>query len=247
MKSATVAILALCAVIPLISGCSQQTGSKRIVAGDQSMKAGNYSDAAQQYQAAKDKEDSLELSLRLATARIKAHQYSEALTELERLNHEGPKANYLKAVCYVALNDVAKSKTFLEASLKIKPDDALALSLLGRIHFLQQQYTQSAETYQEALAISSDPTVREILLYNLAVSQMRAGQFNAADLTFKQYLSQHEYVTAQDEKTAGAIAYAAGDRQRALNHWQKLTHKERKAILNAIDTDTQTYQALAVN
>jgi tetratricopeptide (TPR) repeat protein len=247
MRSITAPILLILASVLVISGCTQQTGSKRILAGDQYMKTGNYPDAAQQYQEAQNKEDSQALSLRLATAKIKAHQYTEALSELERLKHDGPKANYLKAVCYVALNDVAKSKSVLEESLKAKPDDALALSLLGRIHFLQQQYTQSAETYQEALAISSNPKVREILLYNLAVSQMRAGQFTAADLSFKQYLSQHEYVTAQDEKMAGAIAYAAGDRQRALNHWQKLTRKERKAILNAIDTDTQTYQALAVN
>lgn len=211
------------------------------------MQNGNYASATMHYQSARSKNDSEGISLRLATAMVKSHHYKDALAELNRMNHASPQSQYLRAVCHLALNDVANGKSCLEESLKARPNDAMALSLLGRIHYLQQQYVQSAETYLEALAASSDPQVREKLLYNLAIAQMQAGQFATADQTFKQYLRKHAYVSQEDNKMAGAIAYAAGDRQRALNHWQKLPPKERKAILNAIDTDATAYQVLAVN
>lgn len=228
------------------AGCSQSSAKMKL-AGDRHMEHGNYASATMHYQSAQSKNDSTGISLRLATAMIKTKRYNDALAELNRINHTSPQADYLRAACHLALNDVASGKTCLEKSLKARPNDAMALSLLGRIHYLQQQYAQSAETYQEALAASSDPKVRERILYNLAIAQMQSGQFYAADQTFKKYLSKHAYVSQEDNKMAGAIAYAAGDRQRALNHWQKLSQKERKAILNAIDNDVTAYQVLAVN
>ena len=231
----------------LLLGCASQGSAKRVSTADKHMSAGNYEAAAQQYREAQAHGDSPELSLRLATALIKDGRFDEALAELNRLDHESAKAEYLKAACYLSLNDVSNAKDHLEKSLQQRPNDALALSLLGRIHFLQQQYAQSAETYENALAASSNPGVREKLLYNLAVAQFRAGQFTKADHTFKQYLSKHEYVSEEDEKLAGAIAYAAGDRQRALKHWQKLTHRGRQAIINALEDDTDTYQMLVQN
>lgn len=239
--------LAALGLVALVAGCASQGSAKRVNTADKHMSAGNYEAAARQYQDAQAKHDSPELSLRLATALIKDGRFDQALAELNRLKQESAKAEYLKAACYLSLNDVGNAKDHLEKSLKQRPNDALALSLLGRIHFLQQQFTQSAETYENALAASSSPAIREKLQYNLAMAQFRAGQFAQADQTFKQYLSKHEYVSEDDERLGGAIAYAAGDRQRALKHWQKLPHRERQAILNALEDDATTYQMLVSN
>ena len=231
----------------LMSGCASQGGTKRVTNADRHMSAGDYAAAARAYKEAQGRDDSPELSMRLATALIKDGRFDEALAELNRLNQDSAKSEYLKAACYLSLNDVGNAKDHLEKSLKQRPNDALALSLLARIHFLQQQFTQSAETYENALAASSTPAVREKLQYNLAIAQFRAGQFDKADQTFKQYLSKHEYVSEEDERLGGAIAYAAGDRQRALKHWQKLPHRERQAILNALEDDATTYEMLVKN
>lgn len=246
-KSVFLSLMALAPVALLLSGCASQGSAKRITSADKHMSTGNYMAAVQYYKDAQAEDDSPELSLRLATALIKDGRFDAALAELNRLDQDSAKADYLKATCYLSLNDVANAKINLEKSLRQRPDDALALSLLGRIHFLQQQFTQSAETYANALAVSSNPVIREKLLYNLAMAQFRAGKFTEADQSFKQYLSKHDYVTEEDEKLGGAIAYAAGDRQRALKHWQKLTHRERQAILNALGDDAVAVQTLVKN
>ncbi len=246
-KRVLMSLIALSFAALLLPGCASQGSVKRVSSADKHMSSGNYAAAAQHYKDAQAQDDSPELSMRLATALIKDGRFDAALAELNRRDQDSAKADYLKAACYLSLNDVGNAKVFLEKSLRQRPNDALALSLLGRIHFLQQQFTQSAETYENALAVSSNPVIREKLLYNLAIAQFRAGKFNAADQSFKQYLSKHDYVTEQDEKLGGAIAYAAGDRQRALKHWQKLTHRERQAILNALGDDAEAVQMLVKN
>jgi tetratricopeptide (TPR) repeat protein len=96
------------------------------------------------------------------------------------------------------------------------------------------------------LAASSNETVRTKLYYNLAMVQLLAGEFKQADNSFKQYLVKQNFVTAEDNRTAGAIAYAAGDHDRALRHWQKLSGKEKQQIMNAISDESNAYGRLAV-
>ena len=100
--------------------------------------------------------------------------------------------------------------------------------ILGQVKFLQKEYAQSIEAYQNALAASSDEAVRTKLYYNLAMSQLSAGQAAQADASFNCYLVKQNFVTAEDNRTAGAIAYAAGDDERALRHWQKLSGRKNR-------------------
>ena len=121
----------------------------------------------------------------------------------------------------------------------------MALGLLARIHFLQKQYGQSIASYRQALAASANQDVRTTLYYNLAMAQLSSGDFAGADESMSAYLSRQNYVTAEDNKVAGAIAYALGDHQRAFRRWQHLTSKQKREILNAIEDDSDVYSKLA--
>jgi tetratricopeptide (TPR) repeat protein len=237
-------LMALIALSALLAGCAGEQ-AKLVTSGDRQMLAGNYQSAAEQYQKAQKREASDKVQLRLATALLKAGRYNEALAELDKASQGLPKADYLRAVCYVGLNDVASAQKSLEQALQGTPDDSHALALLGRLKFLQKQYAQSIEAYKLALTTSSDEAVRTKLYYNLAMAQMLAGQFKQADDSFKQYLVKQNFVTAEDNRTAGAIAYAAGDHDRALRHWQKLSGKEKQQILNAIAEESKAFGELA--
>lgn len=238
-------LVALILSMALLVGCAGQH-TKLVTTGDNQMASGNYRSAAERYQKAQKSNASDKVHLRLATALIKTDEYNQALAELEKVSQGSHKANYLKAVCYLGLNDVANAQTSLEQALQVKPNDSFALALLGRIKFLQKQYAQSIEAYKTALAVSSDQSVRTKLYYNLAMVQLLAGEFTQADSTFKQYLVKQNFVTVEDNRIAGVIAYAVGDRERALRHWQKLSGKEKQEILNAIADESETYGELAV-
>jgi len=238
-------LVALIFLSVLLAGCAGQS-TKLVTTGDSQMAVGNYQSAAERYQKAQKRKASDKVHLRLATALLKAGKYNEALAELDKVPQGSPKADYLRAVCYLGLNDVAEAEKSLEEALQEKPNDSFALALLGRIKFLQKQYAQSIEAYKTALAASSDETVRTKLYYNLAMAQLLAGEFTQADNSFKQYLVKQNFVTAEDNRAAGAIAYAVGDHDRALRHWQKLSAKEKQEIQNAIADESKTYGELAV-
>jgi len=238
-------LVALILTMALLVGCSGQH-TKLVTTGDSHMASGNYRSAAERYQKAQKSNATDKVHLRLATALIKTDECNQALAELDKVSQGSHKADYLRAVCYLGLNDVANAQSSLEQALQEKPNDSLALALLGQIKFLQKQYTQSIEAYKTALAVSSDQTVRTKLYYNLAMVQLLVGEFTQADSTFKQYLVKQNFVTAKDNRIAGAIAYAVGDRERALRYWQKLSGKEKQEILNAIEDETETYGELAV-
>ena len=238
-------LVALIFLSALLAGCAGQS-AKLVTTGDSQMAAGNYKLAAQRYQKAQKCKPSEKVQLRLATALLKTGKYNEALVELDKVKQGSYKADYLRAVCYMGLNDVATAEKNVEQALQGNPNDSFALALLGRIKFLQKQYAQSIEAYKTALAASSDETVRTKLYYNLAMAQLLAGEFTQADNSFKQYLVKQNFVTAEDNRAAGTIAYAVGDKDRALRHWQKLSGREKQEILNAIADDSKTYGELAV-
>ena len=78
------------------------------------------------------------------------------------------------------------------------------------------------------------------------MAQLLAGEFTKADNSFKQYLVRQNFVTKEDNRVAGAIAYSVSDHQRALRHWEKLNAKEKQEILNAIADESETYSPLAI-
>jgi len=241
-------VLPLVAVFLLViaGGCTNQRCASLVNAGDSQMLAFNYQSAAQYYQKAEKIKASDKVCLRLATALVKEGEYTEALAKLDKISQGSPKADYLRAVCSLGLNDVTSAQRSIEKSLQGNPDDSFALAVLGQVKFLQKEYTQSIEAYQNALATSSDEAVRTKLYYNLAMSQLLAGRATQADESFNHYLVKQNFVTAEDNRMAGAIAYAAGDHERALRHWQKLSGKEKQEILNAIAGESVTYGVLAI-
>jgi len=228
------------------AGCAGPGKSGLIVEGDRQMRLADFASAAERYRLAQQREDADETCLRLATALIRSGRHDEALGELAKIKMDSQKSLYLKALCYVALNDVPNAERHIEQALQAKPDDSLTLALLGQIKFLRKEYARSAEAYKDALANSSGETVRTKLHYNLAMSQLLAGQFKSADDTFKQYLIKQSFVTAEDNRTAGAIAYAVGDKERAFRHWKNLSGKEQQQILNAIVDPSQTLAGVAM-
>ena len=237
--------VAFCTVA--LAGCGGQPTVGMLQTGDRQMRVGDYVSAVKSYESvpAEEAEGKEQVPLRLATAQIKLGHHREALDALEKASEPSLQAAYLRAVCHLGLNDVAGAEASVEQALQVKPDDSLALGLLGRVRFLQKQYVHSATAYRRALASSSDESVRTSLYYNLAMAEMLAGQLAAADESFQQYLVRQKYVTAVDNRAAGAIAYAVGDRDRALRHWQRLNGNEKQQILNAIAEEAETYGALA--
>ena len=225
-------------------GCGSQSRVGLIERGDRALLEGQYDDAAAQYAAAQKRDRTPAVSLRLATALLKEDRPAEALAELDRSGDMSSKAHYLRAVCGMALNDVPEAKKWAEQALQGNANDAMALSLVARIHFLQQHYAQSARVYQDALSFSSDEQIRSVLLRNLAVAQFQAGHFSQADETFNRYLGSQDFVTEEDKRLAGSVAYAAGDRDRAFKHWQTLPAKQRQAILDALASDTEIAKVL---
>ena len=245
-KEKTFALPFVVLLLAMIAGCTSQRSAKLMTAGDSQMLAGNFPSAAEQYQKAQKLKETDKIQLRLVMATIKEGKFTEALAKLDKITQASPKADYLRAVCYLGLNDVANAQRNLERALGGNPNDSIALALLGRIKFLQKQHTQSIEAYRTALATSSDEGVRTKLYYNLAMAQLLAGEFTQADNSFKNYLVKQNFVTAEDNRLAGAIAHAVGDHQRALRHWQKLNGKEKQEILNAIADESQMYEGLVV-
>ena len=234
------------AVAFLGSGCVGTQRAPLVQQGDRHMLAGDYGSAAVQYRKASEQDPSDAPRLRLATALIQSDRHSEALTELAKVGQDSHKSLYLKALCCVALNDVSNAELLIEQALQEKPNDSQTLALLGRVKFLQKEYARSAEAYQNALANSANETVRTKLHYNLAMTQLSAGRFKEADDTFKLYLVKQKFVTKEDNRMAGAIAYAAGDRERAFRHWKTLSSKEQRQILNAIDDEPQRTAEVAL-
>jgi len=245
-KEKTFALLLAVLLLAMIAGCTSERSTKLITAGDSEMLAGNFSSATQSYQKAQKLKETDKVQLRLAMVTIKEGKFTKALAELDQVSQASPRVHYLRAVCYLGLNDVANAQANLEKALQGNPNDSFALALLGRVKFLQKQPIQSIEVYRTALAASSDEAVRTKLYYNLAMAQLLAGEFTQADNSFKNYLVKQKFVTAKDNRLAGAIAYAVGDHQRALRHWQKLNGKEKQEILNAIADESQMYEGLAV-
>jgi len=229
------------------AGCAGPQKSELIVQGNRQMQGQDFASAAQSYRLAQAQEAADDTSLRLAMALIRSDKHSEALGELAKVKQDSDKSLYLKAACYVALNDVPNAERHIEQALQATPSDSLTLALLGQVKFLQKEYARSAEAYQDALANCSNETMRTKLHYNLAMAQLLAGRFKQADDTFKLYLIKQRFVTAEDNRTAGAIAYAAGDRERAFRHWKNLSRKEQQQILNTIADEPQSAAALAVN
>jgi tetratricopeptide (TPR) repeat protein len=229
------------------AGCAGPQKAELVVQGNRQMAAQDFASAAESYRLAQAQEVADDTCLRLATALIRSGKHTEALAELAKVKQDSGKSLYLKAVCYVALNDVPNAERHIEQALQATPNDGLTLALLGQVKFLQKEYARSAEAYQDALANCSNETMRTKLHYNLAMAQLLAGRFKQADDTFKQYLVKQRFVTAEDNRTAGAIAYAAGDRERAFRHWKNLSRKEQQQILNTIADEPQAAVTLAVN
>jgi tetratricopeptide (TPR) repeat protein len=193
-------VVALIFLAAMLAGCASEQ-AELVTAGDSQMAAGNYRAAAARYQEAQECEASDKVHLRLATALQKAGSYNEALAELDKASKGLPKADYIRAVCYLGLNDVANAQKSLEQALQGRPDDSLALALLGRLKLLQKQYAQSIEAYRTALATSSDEAVRTRLYYNLAMAQLLTGQFS-------QEKQQILDAIADESKTYGDLAVA---------------------------------------
>ncbi|MCU0916571.1 MAG: tetratricopeptide repeat protein [Planctomycetes bacterium] len=229
------------------ANCAGPQGSKLVLQGDQQMAVGNYSSAADQYRKVLVQDANDPPRLRLAMALIRSGRHTEALAELAKVKQDLHQSLYLKALCCVALNDVAQAEQFIEQALQEKPDDSRTLALLGRVKFLQKEYARSAEAYQNAVANSANDTVRTTLHYNLAMAQLLAGRFKQADDTFRLYLIKQKFITKEDNRLAGAIAYAAGDRERAFRHWKTLTSKEQQKILNALDDQPTQAAEVAMN
>jgi tetratricopeptide (TPR) repeat protein len=229
--------LTLLTLALLGAGCAGNQRASLVTQGDQYMQAGSYGPAVEQYRKASEQDASDATRLRLAAALIQSGRHSEALSELAAIGQDSHKSLCLKATCCVALNDVSNAERLIEQALQDKPDDCQTLALLGRVKFLQKEYDRSAEAYQNALANSADDAVRMRLHYNLAMAQLSAGRFKEADDTFKLYLVKQKFVTKEDNRVAGAIAYAAGDSERAFRHWKTLSSKEQRQILNAIDDE----------
>lgn len=242
-------MISLLAVAMLIGGCSVQQSKKLIAAGDDEMIAGNYDQAVANYQQAQKLDQQSDLQLRLALSQIKLANYSQALEHIKALSESdttpATQRDYLTALCKLGLNDVSGAYEAVENSLQAKPNNALALALLGRIKFLQKQYPPSIAAYKQALAYTADESVRTILNYNLAMTQLLNGDFADADASMTTYLSRQKYVTAADNKIAGAIAYASCDHSRAFRHWQHLSQREKQSILDAIVDDSEVYEKLA--
>lgn len=239
-------MLTLATLALLGAGCSGPQKAELIIQGDRHMRMADFASAADQYRQAQEQEATDQTCLRLAAALIRSNRHNEALSELTKIKQDSHKSPYLKALCYVALNDVPNAERHIEQALQTKPNDALTLALLGQIKFLQKEYARSAEAYQDALASSSDEAIRTKLHYNLAMAQLLSGQFRQADDTFRRYLVTQSFVTAEDNRTAGAIAYAAGDRERAFRHWKNLSSKEQQQILNAVADQPQPTAGVAM-
>ena len=229
------------------AGCAGPQKSELIVQGDRQMLAQDFAAAAQSYRLAQAQDGADDACLRLAMALVRSGRHSDALSELARVKQDSDKSLYLKAACYVALNDVPNAERHIEQALQATPNDSLTLALLGQVKFLQKEYARSAEAYQDALSNCSNEPMRTKLHYNLAMAQLLAGRFKQADDTFRQYLIKQRFVTAEDNRTAGAIAYAAGDRERAFRHWKNLSRKEQQQILNTIADEPQSAATLAAN
>jgi tetratricopeptide (TPR) repeat protein len=239
--------LAILTLALLGAGCAGPQKAELVLQGDRQMAVQDFASAAQSYRLAQAQQAADDTSLRLATALIRSGKHNEALVELDKVKQDSGKSLYLKALCHVALNDVPNAERHIEQALQATPNDSLTLALLGQVKFLQKEYARSAEAYQDALANCSDETMRTKLHYNLAMSQLSAGRFKQADDTFKLYLVKQRFVTAEDNRTAGAIAYAAGDKDRAFRHWKNLGRKEQQQILNTIADEPQPAATLAIN
>ena len=229
------------------AGCAGPREAELVIQGNRQMLAQDFASAAGSYRLAQARTAADDTCLRLATALIRSGKHNEALSELAKVKQDSGKSLYLKAVCHVALNDVPNAERHIEQALQATPNDSLTLALLGQVKFLQKEYARSAEAYQDAVANCSSETMRMKLHYNLAMAQLLAGRFKQADDTFKQYLVKQRFVTAEDNRTAGAIAYAAGDRERAFRHWKNLSRKEQQQILNTVADEPQSAATLAVN
>ena len=239
------AILAAAVVIPLI-GCNAQRSAQLLNTGDRHMRVGSHSDAVRDYQHAVELNATDKARLRLAAGMIKLSRHADALKQLEQVTEAPPgRVDYLTAVCRLGLNDVANAHKAAETALQANPDDCLTLALLGRIRFLQGNYPQSITAYNRALTSASSERLRTRLYYNLAMTQLLAGDFAHADQAFNQYLAQQRYIDATDKKMAGAIAYAVGDHARAYRYWQHLSEKEKQGILNALSDEDALYEKLA--
>lgn len=240
---------AVWAVIPavaiMLSGCGGEETAGGLETGDSYLITGEYPAAVASYRSVESDSVDQKLQIRLATALLKDGYYNQALSELDKIPQPGARAQYLRSLCCLRLGDVALAQNAVEQSLQANPDDPLALSLLARIRFLQKQYQLSGEAYQRALSLSSDEQMRTSLYYNLAMSQLMAGNFRDADTTFNQYLARQNYITREDNRIAGAIAYSVGDHARAYRHWKNLSARERKQVLDTIVDESAVYQQLA--
>ena len=235
-------VLLACAV--LFAGCANT--AKMVRDGDRALQSGDYGLAAQSYKSIAHDERDEDVTLKLAWLYWKQDQCQACLRELEQITQNRPaQADYLAALCYLRQNDLTRARRHTEISLQGDPRNSLTVGLLGQILFLEKQYPQSIEAYRKSLEMASDPSVRLKLHYNLAMAQLAAGDFAAADESFKQYLVRQRYVSSDDNRTAGAIAYARGDHQRAYRHWSQLDPVEKKQILDVIGNESEQYSQLS--
>jgi len=80
-----------------------------------------------------------------------------------------------------------EARTYLEKAVNIKPDDINALFSLGILEGNMGNYSESAVYLEKAVSIQRNPEI----VYALALSKMKTGEFDAAITLFDEYMQSH--------------------------------------------------------
>ncbi len=223
----------------LFTGCA----TYQMHRGDTMMSMGKYDKAVNWYSASLESESTYEGHIKRGIALEKIGKPELALQDFSTASEKEPedsrKASLYKGELLLKQGELNKALEVSDRLVAENPHDVTALCLRAQVWVAQGDYRQALEDYDTALKEAKSDDERLKLLYNRAILFFKMDKFHDACLAYQDYINQRRAMgkdlTQEDYYNMGLFCYSNYDFECAKEYWQKLSYRQRKAIVAEIN------------
>jgi tetratricopeptide (TPR) repeat protein len=192
-----------------------QQGRPSLASADAAMQAGQFADAAQQYEAIlKANPDSKGILLALGICYVQLERQSEAVAILRRYLKLIPGSAAGHAALGIALLDGAKTaeaKAELEKAVRLNPKQVDAVEALARVYLIEGNADEAVSLLRPLVASGTNEETRVLL----GDALIKAGQARTAAAMFERELEANSRTTSQIYAITAWAHLKAGDMAKA--------------------------------